>query len=147
MNLSLRIHKRDQDVPRALGHVESFVGQFSGVQEHPTLLGVPDGAVVLDKATATSLKVSAGMVERDVDGVGRGVFVRKEGRLLFRVVPDHEVHQSHGRWLKVDQEFVKEEENSYAMLQKVKQSIKSVLKTCETMSGSMLSMPSNLSLT
>ena len=115
LNLSLRIHKRDQDVPRALGHVESFVGQFSGVQEHPTLLGVPDGAVVLDKATATSLKVSAGMVERDVDGVGRGVFVRKEGRLLFRVVPDHEVHQSHGRWLKVDQEVVKEEKSSFVV--------------------------------
>lgn len=70
------------------------VGQASRVHQHPALLGVRDGAVVADESAATALVVDAGMVERDVDGVGRCVVVRLQKGLFIRPIPDHKVHHS-----------------------------------------------------
>ena len=48
---------------------------------------------VPDESAATALKVDAGVVEREVDGVGRAVVVRPQERLLVGPVPHDEVHE------------------------------------------------------
>lgn len=100
------VDEGDHDVSRSLGGVHALVevGQAAGVHEHPALLRVLHGAVVAQEAAAAALVVLAGLVEREVDGVGRGVVVRSQVGLLVGPVADDEVHQRSRRVVVVAEE-------------------------------------------
>lgn len=98
-----RIHKGDHDVTRSCSHFEALVivRESPGMHQHPTGFRIGDRAVVPDKSASTTLVVDPCSIQGDVDGVGRGIMMRPQRRLLVRSVSHDEIHQR-PRWLSRD---------------------------------------------
>ena len=75
------------------------VRQPTGVNQRPAQPQVGQRAVVAEEATPTALVVDFGSVQGNVYGVGGGVVVGAEVRLLVRVIANDEVHGGSG-WLR-----------------------------------------------